>query len=152
MSTLIFDGKTHQITLTDRQGRVVGTWTAYNNVDPHATLRHVPNGTYSVQDRTAPHRHVANANGPYGLYGVIRFDVPHHSGIAVHSGRANAGGPAHPTMGCIRTTDAAMQSIRDFMRGDQLSTIQINGNSAAIAANATHRHRSRKLSNRNNVR
>ena len=61
-------------------------------------------GTHRL--RIARRAHAASANGPYGLHGIIRFDVPGHPGTGVHSGRANARhlpGPEHPTMGCIRT-------------------------------------------------
>lgn len=116
MSKLHFDGEKHQVSLIGKDGKTIGTWTAYNNIDSHATVKsHLPNGTYKIQDRFAPHRHVANPNGPYGSYGILRFDVPDHAGIGLHSGRANAKhlpGPQHPTMGCIRTSDEAMLAIR----------------------------------------
>jgi len=124
MSTLVFNGATHQVTLNDAHGNPVGSWSAYNNVDSHATLTHLQNRSYTVQDTTAPHRHAANANGPYGSHGIVRFNVPGHPGIGVHSGRANARhlpGPAHPTMGCIRTTDAAMAAISTKRKGGDVS-------------------------------
>ncbi|MEX3958797.1 hypothetical protein [Trinickia sp. EG282A] len=148
MSKLKFDGVAHQITLIDSSGNTVGTWAAYNNVDSHATIRHILNGTYSVQDRTVPHRHVASANGPYGLHGIIRFNVPGHPGIGVHSGRANARhlpGPQHPTMGCIRTSDDAMSAISGLMSRDALTTIEVSNNSAVLAQAASKRHRDRSL-------
>lgn len=55
-----------------------------------------------------------SANGPYDLYGIIRFNVPGHPGIGIHAGRTSTRylpGPQHPTMGCIRTSDAAMLYI-----------------------------------------
>ena len=137
MSTLKFDGATHQLSLVDGRGKVVGTWPAYNNIDSHASIQpHLANGDYSVEDRTRPHPHPANPNGPYGSYGIIRFDVPGHVGIGVHSGRADARrlpGPRHPTMGCIRTTDVAMKIIKDLMATDALTTIDIRGDSRHAA-------------------
>lgn len=144
MSKLIFNGQTHQLSFLGENGQVVGTWTAYNNVDSHATITHVPNRTYSVLDRVEPHPHVANSNGAYGLHGIIRFDVPGHPGIGVHSGRANARnlpGPMHPTMGCIRTTDEAMDTIKNLMRATPLTTIEVTGNSATSARHASQRNR-----------
>lgn len=143
---LIFDGHTHQITLIGSNGEPQGTWPAYNNVDRHATLTHLANRTYNVADRTAPHRHHASADGPYGLNGIIRFNVPGHPGIGVHSGRANGRhlpGPAHPTMGCIRTTDEAMRIIVASMGATAFMTIEVTNNNAprARAASSRNRHR-----------
>lgn len=145
---LRFDGHTHQITLIGSNGETRGTWPAYNNVDTHATLTHLQNRTYVMADRTALHRHIASADGPYGLHGIIRFNVPGHPGIGVHSGRANARhlpGPAHPTMGCIRTTDEAMQAIGASMGASPLMTIEVVNNSAPMARAASHRNRHRHL-------
>lgn len=146
MSRLLFDGSTHQITLLGGDDTVIGTWSAYNNVDSHATIRHIQNGTYQIQDRSTPHFHTSNPNGPYGSYGIIRFTVPGHPGIGVHSGRANARyhpGPQHATMGCIRTTDEAMQKIKTSMAISPLSTIEVRNNSGPSAVSATHRNENR---------
>jgi hypothetical protein len=147
VSKLVFDGSRHRITLYSN-GQVLGTWTAYNNVDRHATISHVRNGTYTVLDKTAPRSHAANANGPYGLHGIVRFNVPGHPGIGVHSGRALAKrmpGPQHPTMGCIRTTDEAMDLIAETMKASQLTVIEIVHNSPSAARAASARNERRKL-------
>ncbi|MDE1150606.1 MAG: hypothetical protein PW843_28995 [Azospirillaceae bacterium] len=143
MSKLQFDGQAHQITLVNAAGTSVGTWAAYNNVDSHATIRHVQNGTYIILDTRAPHPHAASANGPYGLHGIIRFNVPGHPGIGVHSGRAAARhlpGPEHPTMGCIRTSDEAMGSIVGVMGQDALTTIEVFNNDGVGAHVASERN------------
>src|SRR5262249_50810965 len=143
MSKLRFNGTSHEISLLDRSDRVVGTWTAYNNTDSHATLRHVPNGTYTVQDTTTPHEHSADPNGPYGSDGIVRFDVPAHARGRVQAGRANARqnpGPQHPTMGCLRTTDEAMRNVRDLMATDPLTTIEVTANSPASSDHGRRRH------------
>lgn len=144
MSKLKFDGISHQISLLDSSNRVVGTWPAYNNIDSHATIQpHLPNGSYRIQDTTRPHSHAANPNGPYGSYGIIRFNVPGHMGVGVHSGREAARhlpGPQHPTMGCIRTSDTAMKSIKDSIRNDPLSTIEVSGNTHTTAQASHIRH------------
>lgn len=143
MSRLLFDGATHEITLLGSDGSVMGAWSAYNNVDSHATIRHIQNGTYEIQDRSAPHRHTPDPNGPYGSYRIIRFNVPGHPGIGIHSGRANARfkpGPPHATMGCIRTTDEAMGKIKDYMAISSLSMIEVLNNSGPSAVGATHRN------------
>jgi hypothetical protein len=141
MSKLIFDGAMHTISLVSSDGKVVGTWTAYNNVDSHATLTHLRNGSYNVQDRSLPHRHTPNANGPYGLYGIIRFYVAGHPGIGVHSGRVHAHhlpGPQHPTLGCIRTTDNAMSSIINMMATSPLTTVEVRNNTVGAARFGAH--------------
>ncbi|MFL6707368.1 MAG: L,D-transpeptidase family protein [Massilia sp.] len=151
MAKLIFNGFTHQISLVGKDGTVSGTWAAYNNVDRHATLTHVQNGSYTVTDTRARRRHQPNADGPYGLHGVIRFAVPGHPGIGVHSGRANARnlpGPAHPTMGCIRTSDEAMMAIAASMNDSPLTAVEVVDNSAPMARSATHRNQHRRLRGR----
>lgn len=151
VAKLVFNGHTHQITLISDAGEVVGTWIAYNNVDRHATLTHVRNGSYAVTDRRAPRHHTPNANGPYGSHGIIRFEVPGHPGIGVHSGRAtarNIPGPAHATMGCIRTSDEAMQAIAATMGASPLTRIEIVENSAPTARAASRRHHQRRLHGR----
>lgn len=147
MSRLVFNGATHQIMLLSN-GQIVGSWPAYNNVDSHATLRHVEDGIYLVLDKRAPRKHLANANGPYGLHGIVRFYVAGHPGIGVHSGRAfarRAPGPQHPTMGCIRTNDQAMHAIAKTMRTSPLTTIQVMCNSAESAHAASVRNQCRAL-------
>ncbi len=120
MSRMRYGGTSHQITFVDR----------------HATLQHLPNGTFAFADTFRPHPHPANPNGRYGSYGILRFNMSGHLGIGVHSGRADAAhqpGPPHATMGCIRTTDDAMAGISAAIRNDPLTTIEIRGNDAVVA-------------------
>lgn len=143
MSRLVFDGASHQLSLLGNDDSVIGTWSAYNNVDSHATIKHVDNGTYQIQDRSSPHYHAPNPNGPYGSYGIIRFSVAGHPGIGVHSGRANSKfrpGPPHATMGCIRTTDEAMLKIKTSMSTSSLTTIEVRNNSVSSAVSSTQRN------------
>lgn len=137
MSKLKFNGTLHQLVLIDRWDNVVGTWTAYNNIDSHATIQPlIPDGNYAIADTAKPHPHAADPNGPYGSCGIIRFNVPGHVGVGAHSGRAHARhlpGPQHPTMGCIRTSDTAMKNIKNFMATDPLTLIVISGNSPQSA-------------------
>src|ERR1700750_1729477 len=87
MSTLKFDGTSHKIELLDSQGSSKGAWVAYNNIDRafakehYDSLTHLLNGSYDIIDQKQPHSHKADANGPYGLHGIIRFTYPHHSGV-----------------------------------------------------------------------
>lgn len=69
--------------------------------------------------------------GRYGTYGIIRIDVPGHSGIGVHSGRDGVtdgyGGSdwAYTTSGCIRTSDVAMKAITTTMKNDPLTRVDV---------------------------
>jgi hypothetical protein len=144
MSQLVFDGTAHTLTLFASDGsQVGGPWAANNVVDRKATLRFVPNRTYSILDRTHPFKHGGSkdkkgvvedsTNGAYGPYGIIRLrpfivNKVLHQGVGIHSGRANKGAENHPTMGCIRTTDAAMLAISRTMGSDPLTTIVVKNN------------------------
>lgn len=143
MSTLVYDGAANTITLLNNEGESVGSWPAHNRVERAATIRYVPNGTYHLADRSAPHRHAGSdrhgpldsANGAYGAYGIVRLNpFQGHAGIGVHSGRANLRdghgnvGPKHVTQGCIRTTDDAMSVISRTMHSDPLDSIIVRHN------------------------
>ncbi|WP_312310573.1 L,D-transpeptidase [Atlantibacter sp.] len=143
MTQLLFDGEKHELSVMDDNGNLISTWSAYNNIDSRIPMRHIPNGTYPIEDRNSPHYHTPDAESPYGLYGIIRFSVPGHSGIGVHFGRAhyrNNPGPQHVTNGCIRTTDDAMFQIKNIMRLSPLNTIEVRNNSGAAAASSTQRN------------
>jgi hypothetical protein len=144
MSKLSFDGCAHTLSLLGDDGSAIGQWVAYNNVDHRATFKHVSNGTYQIQDKTAPHLHPGdNADGSYGSYGIIRFSYPGHPGVGVHSGQAHhryKPGPQHPTMGCIRTSDEAMKKIKEHMGISSLSTITVINNSGCAAISATQKY------------
>lgn len=140
MSKLKFDGAKHEIVLLSEDDREIGRWVAYNNVDSHASLRFIPNGTYVMKDTARSHPHRSDPNSPYGSYGILRFDVPHHVGIGVHSGRSLSKylpGPQHPTMGCIRTTDQAMKAITEYIANDPLRTIEVKNNADYRAQKAS---------------
>ena len=91
-----------------------------------------------IQDRHTPTYKEPDANGSYGLHGIIHFHYGHgHRGVGIHSGRANdknQPGPAHATHGCIRTSDAAMAEIKKVMAKDPLKTVSIIGNSSISVA------------------
>jgi hypothetical protein len=136
MSTLVFDGNTHTLQLRSGTGQLVGEWHANNVVDRRATLRFVPNRTFNIIDSAHPYRHGNGndtINGAYGRFGILRLqdftvDGVQHEGVGVHSGRADRGAADHPTMGCIRTTDEAMQAITQHIQGDPLLTITVQNN------------------------
>jgi hypothetical protein len=138
MADLTFDGTAHTVALTDRTGKVIGTWHANNRTAYDAKLRFIPNGTYRVQDSRTPNLHGTHpsVNGPYGTQGIVRFGVPGHDGVGIHAGRQtlpdrtsqHGSGPDHVTYGCVRTTEEAMRAIANTMRGDPLTTIRVINN------------------------
>ena len=150
MSKLLFDGINHAVELIDHDGKSMGKWTAFNNIDSayarkhYGGLTHLGNGVYPVQDPHHPHKHAGDsANGSFGSYGIIRFNYPGHPGVGLHSGRANdrcVPGARHATHGCIRTTDEAMAAIGRYMIKDPISAITVHGNSQASAQHGHARH------------
>ena len=132
MSTLTYEGMKHLLTLRDSQERVIGSWQAHNLVDRKATVDFVHDGTYSFQDKVAPHHHPIGdtVDGGYGPYGIFRIIYPGHQGVGVHSGRRfhKPVGPAYWTEGCIRTTDTAMKTIVETVKTDHLSQLLVKGN------------------------
>jgi hypothetical protein len=152
MATLKFDGQNHSVEIFDMTGTSRGSWPAYNNIDlafskaHYGGMTHLQNGVYRILDTLFPLAHTPDPNGPYGLYGIIRFLYPGHPGVGVHSGRAHAKhipGPQHATHGCIRTTDVALLAISEVMGKDQLQTITIVHNSAALALHGQSKYGAR---------
>lgn len=83
-----------------------------------------PNGTFPVGN------FISTGNDPNSALGVsfVPINLPvappllvPRTGVGLHSGRANRGGPRARTHGCIRTTDDAMR-VLEF---DPLTTITI---------------------------
>jgi RHS repeat-associated protein len=144
LSSLTFDGASHTLTLFDKLGKQLGSWTAYNNVAKHDSKGHPTrgkweDGTYVMQDKQRPNKHGGNRdtlNGSYGTHGIFRAepftqsDGQDRDNMGVHSGRQNSGGPQHPTEGCIRTTEAAMAQIDSTAANDPLQTITVENNKA----------------------
>jgi L,D-transpeptidase catalytic domain len=140
MSELTFDGHAHTITLRASNGQIIGTWPANNRTSSAATLQFVPNGSYAAQDTQQSHKHPDQTsdttNGAYGSEGIVRFAVPGHDGIGIHSGRETTPdrtpqrgvGTDHVTEGCIRTTDEAMRNITEAMRQDNLTRVRVQNN------------------------
>jgi RHS repeat-associated protein len=65
-------------------------------------------------------------NDSFGSYDAFMFYVKGRREMELHSGRANQGGPYHPTMGCIRTTDEGMREIYKLhFGGDPLTQITV---------------------------
>jgi hypothetical protein len=139
VSRIIFDGISHTLTLSDKDGNTVDVWPANNRTDSRATLRFVPNGPHPVEDMHGPHRHSTaedSVEGEYGTFGIVRFGVINHEGVGIHSGRKTTPdltpergiGPEHVTMGCIRTTEEAMAVITGTIATDALIQVLVQNN------------------------
>lgn len=142
MSTLVFDETAPPpLTLPEAKGRQVGQWHVDNVVDHRATLRFVPNRTYSIIDQAHSHNHGGTAdtlNGTYGRFGILGLEDftavgTIHCGVGIHAGRADQGGADqggadHATMGCIRTSDEAMAAIVVHILGVPIVSITVPGN------------------------
>jgi hypothetical protein len=137
MSWLIFNRSTSKLfliggKLPSGSGGVyttLGSWTAHNNT---ASLSggHWPSGTYRWQ-RYKPHTEVGLSPGcyatAYGCNGIHIFEVSDRSGMGVHSGRTfDAAALGGKTLGCIRTTDQAMQEIDRIHAMDSLEGIVVS--------------------------
>jgi hypothetical protein len=129
MSTLEFSRTGKTITLKDKAGAPVHSWQAANNVASDSKGIW-PDGTYRFS-RADAHTHDEGPESSYGSFGIVIFEVPHRSGMGVHSGRANDAdgrgrkGPEHCSMGCVRTTDEAMKAIQAFHRSDPIASITL---------------------------
>jgi hypothetical protein len=133
----------HEIEIIDYKGDSLGKWPAFNNIDSgyakkhYNSSRHLKNGTYLIQDQKIPTYKDPDANGPFGLHGIIHFRYKEHDGVGIHSGRLNhriQPGPQHATHGCIRTSDGAMAEITKIMAKDPIKTISIIHNSSISVA------------------
>jgi hypothetical protein len=141
MSILVFDRANSRLTLFDpEEAPLAGPFTAFNNVDSHSKGPW-PIGTFAYQTYLA-HAEVADPDTEYGKFGILVFSVPNRSGMGVHSGRENIPdglgrvGPQHCTLGCIRTTDDAMQSLLAAIHGQALASITVLSAGAAPLASA----------------
>ncbi|MCX6611624.1 MAG: hypothetical protein NTW74_12330, partial [Acidobacteria bacterium] len=159
---VIFDGKDKTIKLFDKDGNQIGTWDAGNVVSSEVSLGRLVDGDYAFLDTKAPHTHGQekdpndknpdstkrilkdSENGPFGVYGIFRLktfnaesDGESHSGVGLHSGRANKGCQA-ATLGCVRTGDAAMKKIKETAEGgDPLTVLTVQNNRTKADAQAT---------------
>jgi RHS repeat-associated protein len=123
LSSLAFDRGDGTLTLYTKDGAIVAVCKARNNTT-RTSNGPWPTGNYSYAYHKS-HPEDPGKNGAYGLYGIFIFTVPGRTGMGVHSGRKNRGGPNFVTKGCIRTTDDCMKAITDWQRQDPLTDITI---------------------------
>jgi uncharacterized membrane protein len=88
-----------------------------------------PNGEYEALALIPVTGIEGQSSGKFGPW-FMRFSVANRSGMGIHAGRngqydgLGRGGPAHATMGCIRTTDAAMSAIASAWEGSATLTVE----------------------------
>jgi len=125
---LIYDNTTNTLSLINRDGYNIGTYTAYNNVQHNK--QPWPAGIYEYE------RHTTHSNdapdSSFGSNGNFIFTVPGQPLLGVHSGQEDVPdalgrtGPQHCTFGCIRSTDDATAQIQSQINsGDPLETISV---------------------------
>ena len=127
LSDVTYDRNSGTVTITDKNGKVVGTYPASNNAQTGSRGRIAP-GIYGYNGNVT---HPGDApNSPFGSNGNFVFKVPGCIGCGVHSGRANStdlagrSGVNFATNGCIRTTDDATGALNSLTKnGDPLKTL-----------------------------
>jgi RHS repeat-associated protein len=115
LSYLVFDRLSGGIALFDRKGNLLGLYSAGNRTT-RSSRGPWPEGSFAF-NRFKAHR--GGPNSSFGSVGNFMFWVPGRQGMGAHSGRADKGGPFHPTLGCIRSTDEARQAIYDVHFGHE---------------------------------
>lgn len=116
--TVVYDRSDSKIYLY-ANGCLMGTFSAANNVA--STSQGIwTNGTYSMLDTNSSHLHVNGCgdiyDGSYGVNGIYRANTfvdangCTRTGMGIHAGRGDDYN--YTTMGCIRTTEAAMNEIQ----------------------------------------
>jgi hypothetical protein len=128
MSILRFDRSNEKLMMLRANGLTLGPWDAANNVDSRSKGIW-PDGQYGFSFYS---KHPGDPpSSAYGSHGIFIFDVPNREGMGVHSGREGVpdgfhrSGFGHCTMGCIRTTDAAMVELLGAHAGDPIASITV---------------------------
>ena len=128
MAELVYNRSSKTLILKSNGGGEIGRWRAHNNAQ-RSSRGPFPLGTYAFSWYS---RHAGGTpNSRYGSYGNFIFDVPGRTGMGVHSGRATstdgAGrkGTAYATNGCIRTSDAAMRTIKSTHGSDPITQLTV---------------------------
>ena len=112
LSYAAYNTSDHSLTIYNGQGNILGTFSAFNNT-VSGSVGAFPNGDFSFSQYNA-HRSEADPNSRFGSNGIFVVNRPGCSGCGIHSGRADTGGPAHKTEGCIRSTDAATEMLKEL--------------------------------------
>ena len=128
LSFLAFNPNTNTLTVYNGQGNNLATFPAENNTVRNSVGPY-QDGAYPYNGHNA-HRDFANPDSKFGSYGDFLFPHKGCPGCAVHSGRANKGGPHHVTQGCVRTTDDSMEFIDQLNRYDPLDALYVGSDDA----------------------
>jgi len=130
MSRIEFDRSAHLVRLKGADESVLaGPFEACNNTDSHSKGPW-PDGSYAYLGYNS-HAALSDPDSEYGADGILIFDVPGRVGMGVHSGRRSIPdglgrlGPAHCTLGCVRTTDEAMAAFIRLSGDDGIQSISI---------------------------
>jgi RHS repeat-associated protein len=140
LSYVLFSRLDQKLYLFDKDGRLVGTYDAANNL---------VDGAYELRDGTYPFKHTDSPRldtgdtrftedgsfGPHGIFHLKDFtgaDGKTHQYIGIHSGRRNKKGYQHPTEGCIRTTDEGMSAMVDLAKNDPLTSLFVQDSSVIV--------------------
>jgi RHS repeat-associated protein len=125
--------------LYDKNGELIGCWRASNKAAKKIGYDKKrkkdkwqrddklkwPTGNFKFAYHK-PHPE-SDANGKFGSNGNFVFSVDGRHGIGVHSGRANGNSWRTWTEGCIRTTDAATETILEtYLSGDHIDRIEVS--------------------------
>lgn len=90
-----------------------------------------PVGVYKIDTLIRVTGEDAESNGKYGRWFLRANDFAPRTGMGIHAGRRTKTDLAgrhsfnHATMGCIRTTDEAMQYIADHNDSDPVTKIVV---------------------------
>jgi len=119
LSFVIFNRNAGNIEVVNRDNVVVGVFAAANNTTRNSNGPWL-NGGYSFSHYNS---HAGSpVNGPYGSRGIFVFNVQNRTGMGLHAGR---NGPDSPTLGCVRTTEGAMELLNNLHQTDPVEAIQI---------------------------
>jgi len=126
---LVFDRPAELLHLMTLGG--CSTWRACNNADL-SSRGPWPPGIFAAEALIPVGGQDGSPAGAYGSY-FLRFAVPGRVGMGIHAGRegdadgAGRSGPAHATLGCIRTSGTAMEAIAEAVAaaGDALPVLWV---------------------------
>lgn len=112
------------------KGTVFGVFKAANNTDS-SSKGEWPPGIYKPEGLVEVTGDNSLANGKYGRWFLGFKDFGDRAGMGIHAGRfarpdrAGREGYQHATMGCIRTTEEAMEFIADQYEADPISELWV---------------------------
>ncbi len=135
-SWLVFNSANNTVSLYTKEGKLVGTWEAYNNL-ARGKIEWA-GGSYNYSHQNKKKYSGASDSDRIDSRGIMVFkypdedgDVPGSSGRGIHAGRQGQTdgygnmGAAFCTYGCIRTTPEAMDAINKLHETDRVQSIVV---------------------------